>query len=64
MRRTLAGIATVAVAIGGAVAARPAATQAIQQCYYRAKIDPVNSCTICANSCLGGDAKCCIIVSN
>ncbi|HET7459728.1 MAG TPA: hypothetical protein VFJ82_00715 [Longimicrobium sp.] len=64
MRRTLLSIAGIALAIGGVAGSRPASTQSIQQCYYRAKIDPVNSCTICANTCLGGDAKCCIIVSN
>lgn len=64
MRRTLLTVAGIAAAVGGVAGARPASTQAIQQCYYRAKIDPVNSCTICADTCLGGDAKCCIIVSN
>lgn len=36
--------------------------QASQQCYYRIGIDPANSCTGCADTCLGDGYKCCKIV--
>lgn len=33
-----------------------------QQCYYRVGIDPENSCTGCADSCLGTGYRCCTII--
>jgi len=43
-------------------APRPAATQAIQQC-FRGYGDPLDACTTCSSSCYGAGYKCCIIVS-
>ena len=63
MRKSFLAAAVAGAALACVLGARPVSTQAIQQCYYRAKIDPVDSCTICANTCLGGGARCCIIVS-
>ena len=33
-----------------------------QQCYYRPAIDPENSCTGCADTCLGAGYRCCTII--
>ena len=33
-----------------------------RQCYYRPDIDPPNSCTACADTCMGQGYLCCEII--
>jgi hypothetical protein len=64
MRRFILILAVLASASATAgPAAPPAQTQTIQQCYFVPIRDPDNSCTSCANTCLGSGYRCCIIVA-